>query len=78
MKSRKEEFTVKGTKYPCLKIATKHPNGTKEVVLFTDNKTGMVVETGQSNYRLGYYVYSWNETEAFEPYHGEIILSSGD
>ena len=77
MKSRKEEFTVKGTKYPCLKIGVKG-TGQKEVVLFTSKKTGTVVQIGNNVYKLGYFCETWQEVECFSTYHGEIILSSED
>lgn len=64
--------------YPCLKIACSEFNkdNTNEIVLFRDSGIGTVVQTGSSNYTLGYTCTSWREKECFIPYIGEVVLTT--
>ena len=62
---------VKEDNYPCLKQSL--TNG--QIVLFTERKTGTVVNTGESTNPIWYYSRSWNE-DSFELYPYPVILEN--
>ncbi len=63
-------------KFPCL---MKSLRGKKEIVLFTSDKYGMVVNCPETPELIGYYDSNWtsaNNRDVWTPFHGEVILYS--
>lgn len=57
--------------YPCLKIY--QFDGEKTIVLFNDEKAGVVVYSNNDNDNLGDYSTTWAEND-FENFNGKLEL----